>query len=254
MTTRAYATSIMEDLREAGFDICEDLEIEWQRLQRQRQARHRGVIATSRLRCKRWPRPEQDVSCDDPRLAAAQRVDAATCTRWRCGSICSAGGKRAMAVWHRRAGKDDVCLHHTAVQAWERIGNYWHCLPEYAQARKAIWTAVNPHTGKRRIDEAFPHELRANTNDTEMFIRFKNGSTWQCIGSDRYDATVGSGVSRYRVLASGRWRTRAPGPTTARCWRRTTAGRRSSPRRAVAIMRSRCSSTRSSRRSGSASC
>ena len=23
-----------------------------------------------------------------------------------------AGGKRAMAVWHRRAGKDEVCLHH----------------------------------------------------------------------------------------------------------------------------------------------
>lgn len=26
-----------------------------------------------------------------------------------------------------------------------------------------------------------------------MFIRFKNGSTWQLIGSDRYDATVGAG-------------------------------------------------------------
>jgi len=105
------------------------------------------------------------------------------------------GGKRAMAVWHRRAGKDDVCLHHTAVAAWDRIGNYWHCLPEYQQSRKAIWTAINPHTGKRRIDEAFPAAMRANTNDTEMFIRFKNGSTWQCIGSDRYDATVGSGAA-----------------------------------------------------------
>jgi phage terminase large subunit len=57
--------------------------------------------------------------------------------------------------------------------------SYWHCLPEYAQARKALWTAVNPHTGKRRIDEAFPHDLRDSTNDNEMFIRFKNGSTWQ---------------------------------------------------------------------------
>jgi hypothetical protein len=28
-----------------------------------------------------------------------------------------------------------------------------------------------------------------------MFIRFKNGSTWQIIGSDRYDATVGAGVA-----------------------------------------------------------
>ena len=105
------------------------------------------------------------------------------------------GGTRAMAVWHRRAGKDDVCLHHTMISAMRRIGNYWHCLPEYSQARKAIWTAINPHTGKRRIDEAFPMALRANTSETEMFIRFHNGSTWQCIGSDRYDATVGSGAA-----------------------------------------------------------
>jgi len=105
------------------------------------------------------------------------------------------GGKRALAVWHRRAGKDDVLLHNTAIAAWERVGNYWHCLPEYNQARKAIWTAVNPHTGKRRIDEAFPPELRANTNDTEMFIRFRNRSTWQCVGSDTYNTTVGASVA-----------------------------------------------------------
>ena len=104
-------------------------------------------------------------------------------------------GKRAMAVWHRRAGKDEICLHHAAVSMVTRVGNYWHCLPEYNQARKAIWTAVNPHSGRRRIDEVFPDVIRDNTNDHEMFIRFKNGSTWQLIGSDRYDATVGAGVA-----------------------------------------------------------
>ena len=45
---------------------------------------------------------------------------------------------------------------------------------------------------RRRIDEAFPHELRANTNEQEMFIRLKNGATWQVLGSGRYDAAVGS--------------------------------------------------------------
>lgn len=102
------------------------------------------------------------------------------------------GGRNAMAVWHRRAGKDEVALHYTAVAAAQRRGNYWHCLPEYAQARKAIWTAVNPHSGKRRIDEAFPLEWRKNTNDSEMLIRMRNGSTWQLIGSDQYDRTVGA--------------------------------------------------------------
>ena len=102
------------------------------------------------------------------------------------------GGKRAICVWHRRAGKDDVCLHWAAASMIDKPATYWHMLPAFSQGRKAIWTAVNPHTGKRRIDEAFPHELRVNTNESEMFIRFKNGSTWQVVGSDRYDAAVGS--------------------------------------------------------------
>lgn len=105
------------------------------------------------------------------------------------------GGRRAIALWHRRAGKDEVALHFAAVAAATRRGNYWHCLPEYNQGRKAIWTAINSHTGKRRIDEAFPLHWRDNTNDQEMFLRFKNGSTWQVVGSDRYDATVGASVA-----------------------------------------------------------
>ena len=100
-----------------------------------------------------------------------------------------------MCIWHRRAGKDDVLLHHTCIAAMERPATYWHALPEYAQARKALWAAVNPHTGKRRIDEAFPEALRESTNEQEMFIRFKNGSTWQLVGSDRYNSLVGAGVA-----------------------------------------------------------
>ena len=39
------------------------------------------------------------------------------------------GAKRALLLWHRRAGKDDVCLHWAATQAMKRVGNYWHMLP-----------------------------------------------------------------------------------------------------------------------------
>lgn len=74
----------------------------------------------------------------------------------------------------------------------ERVGNYWHMLPEYAQARKSVWEAVNPHTGMRRIDEAFPPEIRESVRNNDMFIRFINGSTWQLVGSDSYDSLVGS--------------------------------------------------------------
>ena len=102
------------------------------------------------------------------------------------------GGKRAVVAWHRRAGKDEVALHWAAYAAQKRPATYWHMLPEAAQARKAIWNAINPHTGKRRIDEVFPKEIRANTNETEMFIRFLSGSTWQVVGSDNFNSLVGS--------------------------------------------------------------
>ena len=114
------------------------------------------------------------------------------------------GIKRFVLQHHRRAGKDDVCLHIAAKAAFTKIGNYWHMLPEYSQGRKAIWEAVNSHTGKRRIDEAFPLELRKRTNNQEMFIEFVNGSTWQVVGSDRFDSTVGSApVVVYRTVAFG---------------------------------------------------
>ncbi len=113
----------------------------------------------------------------------------------RLWSYLQSGGKRAIEVAHRRWGKDDVALHHMAIAAHERVASYWTCLPEYAQGRKALWTAVSPHTGNRRIDDAFPLALRESTNEQEMFVRFKNGSTWQIVGSDRYNATVGAGVA-----------------------------------------------------------
>ena len=100
---------------------------------------------------------------------------------------------RLMAVWHRRAGKDEIVLNAFRELAFKQPGTYWHCFPEFKQARKAIWNGVNGHTGKRRIDEAFPPQIRKRMQDDDMFIEFTNGATWQLLGSDRYDATVGSG-------------------------------------------------------------
>jgi phage terminase large subunit len=102
------------------------------------------------------------------------------------------GCKREILIWHRRAGKDDVQLNKTAVAAHERIGNYWHCLPMYEQAKKAIWEAVNPNTGKRRIDEAFPLEIRKRTDNSSMVIEFKSGSIWRVVGSDNPNSLVGA--------------------------------------------------------------
>lgn len=101
------------------------------------------------------------------------------------------GIKRACLVWHRRAGKDSASLNYTAKAMMQVKGNYWHCLPKIAQARKAIWNGVDRH-GRKIIDQAFPKEIRKRTSEQEMLIEFKNGSTWQLVGSDNYDAMVGA--------------------------------------------------------------
>jgi hypothetical protein len=117
---------------------------------------------------------------------------------------------RSVMVAHRRWGKDDVALHATACQAMQRSGNYWHMLPSYTQARKAIWEAINPRTGKRRIDEAFPAAIREATRSQDMLIKLKSGSTWQLVGSDNYNSLVGSppvGVvfSEYAIADPRSW-------------------------------------------------
>jgi len=101
------------------------------------------------------------------------------------------GIKRACLVWHRRAGKDSASLNYTAKAMMQKKGNYWHCLPKIAQARKAIWNGVD-RNGRRIIDQAFPKEIRKRTSEQEMLIELNNGSTWQLVGSDNYDAMVGS--------------------------------------------------------------
>jgi phage terminase large subunit len=100
---------------------------------------------------------------------------------------------RLIAIWHRRAGKDEIVLNAMRELAWKDPGTYWHCFPEQKQARKAIWNGVNGHTGKRRILEAFPPSMIQRMQDDDMFIELTNGATFQLIGSDRYDSTVGSG-------------------------------------------------------------
>lgn len=120
------------------------------------------------------------------------------------------GKKRAVCVWHRRAGKDASSLNFTAVAAHQTVATYWHMLPTAIQGRHVVWDAIDPRTGVRTIDQVWPQELRANINNTEMKIELKNGSIWQVVGSDNYDRLVGSnpfGVvfSEYSIADPRAW-------------------------------------------------
>jgi hypothetical protein len=121
----------------------------------------------------------------------------------------SLNGKRADCVWHRRAGKDSCCLQVAAIGSQVRVGTIWHMLPTLNQGRKVIWNGVDGD-GRRMIDQAFPSGMVEGRNDTEMLIRFKNGSYYQVVGSDNYNSLVGAnpvGVifSEYSVADPAAW-------------------------------------------------
>lgn len=98
--------------------------------------------------------------------------------------------KRAVAVWHRRAGKDLLGINFCAEQAQLRRGTYWHCLPTYAQGRKIVWNEI------MRFKQPFPKELIETTHDKDMMVQFKGdesgpGSIYQVVGTDDIDRLVG---------------------------------------------------------------
>lgn len=73
----------------------------------------------------------------------------------------------------------------------ERVGAYYYVFPTYSQARKVIWDGID-RNGKRFLDH-FPEVLLdGKPNDTEMKLRFKNGSLFQIVGSDKVDSIVGT--------------------------------------------------------------
>lgn len=119
------------------------------------------------------------------------------------------GGRRAVAVWHRRGGKDSTALNISVSKMLQRVGNYWHMLPQATQGRKVVWDAID-RQGRRVIDQVFPPAIRRRVNNQEMKIELINGSIWQCVGSDNYNSLVGANpvgivFSEYSVADPQAW-------------------------------------------------
>lgn len=123
------------------------------------------------------------------------------------------GTKRIALAWHRRAGKDDLCLRAASLRMFDPDmpqGNVWYMLPEAAQAKKAIWEAINPHSKKRRLFEAFPEEIIKDQRNNDMFLRLANDTTFQVVGSDNFNSLIGSPpvgliFSEYAVSDPAAW-------------------------------------------------
>lgn len=98
---------------------------------------------------------------------------------------------RFLQLWHRRSGKDRTDVNIIAREMIKHVGIYYYFFPTYSQGKKALWDGIGKD-GMRYI-EHFPKELlEGKPNDTEMKIRYKNGSIFQVIGTDDIDKIVGT--------------------------------------------------------------
>lgn len=119
------------------------------------------------------------------------------------------GKKRIIQMWHRRAGKDKLDLNIVAREMQRHVGIYYYFFPTYSQGKKVIWEGRGKD-GIRYIDH-FPKEaLDGKPNDTEMKIKYKNGSLFQVIGTDNIDSIVGTNprgciFSEYSLQSPKAW-------------------------------------------------
>jgi phage terminase large subunit len=100
------------------------------------------------------------------------------------------GYKRVLCILPRRAGKDVMAFNLLLRAALRQVGNYFYIFPTYSQARKVIWQGIM-NDGRRFLD-FIPPDLIEAENSSEMQIRLVNGSIMQLIGSDNYDALMGT--------------------------------------------------------------
>jgi phage terminase large subunit len=125
--------------------------------------------------------------------------------------------KRAVVVWHRRAGKD-ITMWNILITAaiYDRVGTYFYFFPTYGQGKKIIWDGKD-FDGRKFLDYV-PADLIAKgrdgkplINETEMQIELVNGSIIQIIGTDRIDSIVGTNpigclFSEYSIQKPMAWK------------------------------------------------
>lgn len=106
----------------------------------------------------------------------------------------ASGIKRAVLVWHRRAGKEKTSWNYMIMQASLKVGTYYYFFPTFAQGRKVLWDFIDK-SGFRVLDHIPKEMIFGNPNSTEMKIRLRNGSLIQIIGTDNIDSIVGTNPS-----------------------------------------------------------
>lgn len=145
--------------------------------------------------------------------------------QWPLWEYLEKGGTRAVAVWHRRAGKDLFAINRIAKCMVDRPGLYWHCFPTYNQGRKIAWDGFTK--AGRKFRDAFPAQLVAKESINEMRIEMRPmgwnkelqepypGGIYQVVGSDDPDRLVGANpfgivFSEWSIMNPAVWDLVAP--------------------------------------------
>ena len=100
------------------------------------------------------------------------------------------GKKRAVVVWHRRAGKDKTMMNFIFKKMFERVGAYYYFFPTYQQGKKILWNGMDRDGFK--FTDHLPQELRKRTDNSSMLIEAVNNSIFQVVGTDKIDSIVGT--------------------------------------------------------------
>lgn len=100
------------------------------------------------------------------------------------------GYKRAVKVWHRRAGKEKTDLNYVVKEAVRRVGVYYYFFPTYSQGKKILWDGIDKDGFK--FIEHFPKTIIKHKNSQEMKLELINGSIFQVVGTDNIDSVVGT--------------------------------------------------------------
>lgn len=102
----------------------------------------------------------------------------------------SKGYRRALVLWHRRAGKDKTLWNLVIKEALKAVGVYYYFFPTFTQGRRSIWDGID-NDGFRMLDHLPPEVVSGRPNSADMRITLANGSIIQIIGTDGFDKLVG---------------------------------------------------------------
>jgi phage terminase large subunit len=121
--------------------------------------------------------------------------------------------KRAVLVWHRRAGKEKTCWNYLIMQAIKRVGIYYYIFPDARMARRILWDGIDKQGIKMRSH--IPEPLLEGVNNTEMKICLRNGSLILVLGSRDVDSLrgpnpIGCVFSEYAEQNPMAWQTISP--------------------------------------------